>query len=220
VLTTIAAFDRLGKNGSGYWTSQNRIAEIVRSNKSHLSNILSDLRDWSYITSKINPDKRWFRIHRVIYTEEDFNCLEKSKSVHSQRNKSVHSQHNSLGKSVHSGEQISSLGPHNQFGSPPKKDSETNDLKNITIVPTIKRTIEEAYKGLRGQDCAEARSQMLPLLEAENYLANCEALAASSDRDALKFERPRIEQIADDACLPEQVNERAAKLLSRISTDN
>src|SRR5690348_8816514 len=80
VLIAIAAFDRLGKNGQGCWTSQNRIAEIVRCGKSHLSNILSDLRDTGYITSKINPDKRRFRVHRVIYTEEDFNCLGMGKS--------------------------------------------------------------------------------------------------------------------------------------------
>ena len=50
--------------------------------------------------------------------------------------------------------------------------------------------------------------------EAEKYLTELETLAVSKDRDLLKFERPRIAQLASDACLPEALNERAARLLS------
>jgi hypothetical protein len=41
-------------------------------------------------------------------------------------------------------------------------------------------------------------------------------LADAGTRDSLILERPIIAELADDACLPEPVNERAAKLLSRI----
>ena len=67
-------------------------------------------------------------------------------------------------------------------------------------------------------DCAEARNRSA-VTEAEKYLAELEDLAASSDRDNLKFERARIQQIAEDACLPEELNERAARLLCQIPGD-
>ena len=57
------------------------------------------------------------------------------------------------------------------------------------------------------------------MTEAEKYLTELEALATSSDRDNLKFERARIAQLAEDACLPEELNERAARLLSQIPED-
>jgi hypothetical protein len=55
-LGIIAAFDRLGKNGSGCWASQNKIAAIARVDKSRLSRSLSDLRDFGYISLTLNPD--------------------------------------------------------------------------------------------------------------------------------------------------------------------
>ena len=70
--------------------------------------------------------------------------------------------------------------------------------------------VDEAY-------CAEARTpEGREATEAEQYLTDCEALAASDERDSLKFEREKIEQLADDACMPESVNERATKLLGQI----
>jgi DNA-binding MarR family transcriptional regulator len=204
-LTAIAGFDRLGKNGQGCWASQDRIAELVGCSKSHLSNILTHLRNCGYITSKINPDKRWSRIHRVIYTEEDFNCLGKGKSVHSPVN-CLEPYSPLVDTTVDS--------PVNQqFTTPPKKDSESNALQNVTIEEDY---IRRDQGRLRGQDCAQARSrrrQSMPLGEAENYLTECEALVASRNWDALQLECPVIQEIADDACLPEHVNDRAAKLL-------
>jgi hypothetical protein len=108
---------------------------------------------------------------------------------------------------------------HNSlFGFPPsqKMSSENNDLQNVTIV----RTIEEKNKeSLVGRNCAEARSRAtIGPEDAETYLANCEAaLADAGTRDSLILERRIIAHLADDACLPEPVNERAAKLRSRIS---
>ena len=67
-------------------------------------------------------------------------------------------------------------------------------------------------------DCAEARNRSA-VTEAEKHLTDFEALAASSERDNLKFERARIVQIAEDACLPEELNERAVRLLCQIPGD-
>ncbi len=85
-LGMVAAFDRLGKNGSGCWASQHTIAEIVGVDKARLSHSLSALRDYGCVTSEMNPDKRWFRVHRVICTDADSNCLATGKSVASQDN--------------------------------------------------------------------------------------------------------------------------------------
>src|SRR5436190_24080632 len=71
VLAVIAAHDRLNKNGSGCWASQNRLAALLGCSKSRLSEGLSDLRDYGYIDSRLNPEKRWYRVHRVIYSIDD-----------------------------------------------------------------------------------------------------------------------------------------------------
>ena len=69
----------------------------------------------------------------------------------------------------------------------------------------------------KGTDCAEARDRERRVVEdAEQYLGDCEAMLSSADAEALKFERLGIAKIADDANLPEQVTQRAARLLSRI----
>jgi DNA-binding MarR family transcriptional regulator len=205
-LGVVAAFDRLGKNGSGCWASQNKIAKILGIDKTNLSHRLSDLRDYGYITSEMNPDKRWFRVHRIIYTDADFDTLGADKSVVTHNN--------CLGKSVVTGDNFSCYPEQHQLHQQTKKDNETNDLQNMTIVPTITKTIEEAGNGLlRGQNCAEARHRSMPASEAETYLTECESLTVES----LVFERKLIEQLADDPCLPEELNERAAILLCQIS---
>ena len=66
------------------------------------------------------------------------------------------------------------------------------------------------------EQIAQKRATGPAVTEAEKHLAEFEDLAASSDRDNLKFERARLQQIADDACLPEELNERAVRLLCLI----
>ena len=109
-LGIVAAFDRLGKNGSGCWASQNKIAELAGVDKTQLSRSLSDLRDYGYITSQMNPHRRWFRVHRVIYTDEDSRFWEVGKSVAPYDNcsdKSVDTHDNCLGQSVAESDPIS-----------------------------------------------------------------------------------------------------------------
>jgi DNA-binding MarR family transcriptional regulator len=206
-LGVVAAFDRLGKNGSGCWTSQNKIGKILGIDKTRLSHCLSDLRRYGYITSEMNPDKRWFRVHRVIYTDADFDTLGAGKSVAPQSN--------CLSKSVAPGDNISCALAQHQLRPPLEKDSEIKGVQNVTIVPTITKTIEEAGKFLvRGQNCAEARRPM-KASEAESYLTECERLVGDPT-ETLIYERKAIEQIANDACLPEVLNERATNLLCQI----
>ena len=68
-------------------------------------------------------------------------------------------------------------------------------------------------------DRAEARIRK-DSQEAEQYLTECEAILASADRDTLKYERKRIAALANDARLPEQVKERAARLLHEIDHEH
>ena len=199
VLALVAAHDRLGKNGSGCWAAQNRLAALLGCSKSRLSEGLSDLRDYGYIASQLNPQRRWHRVHRVIYSIDDERFW---------ASKSVPQERNSPTKSVPESRA-------NQFHPTQKMSGENNDLQNVTIV----RTIESKNKEISAErNCAKARSRpTIGIEQAETYLANCEAaLADAGTRDSLILERPIIAELADDACLPEPVNERAAKLLSRI----
>ena len=205
-LGIIAAFDRLGKNGSGCWASQNTIAKIAGVDKARLSRSLSDLREFGYISSQLNPLKRWFRVHRVIYTDEDAHVLD---------DKSVASDDNRFDKSVAKSGPISCQNRANQLHGTSENNSQNNDLKKTTIVPTRTRTIDEPVGEFEGQNCAEARSRSA-VSEPEKYLTDLETLAASSERDNLKFERACLEAMAGDPCLPEELNERAAQLLSKI----
>ena len=204
-LGVVAAFDRLGKNGSGCWASQNKIAKILGVDKTNLSHRLSDLRDYGYITSEMNPDKRWFRVHRVIYTDADFDTLGDGKLAVTGNN--------CLGKSVVTGNNISCYPEQHQLHQQIQNDSEINGVQNVTIVPTITKTIEEAGRCLvRGQNCAEARIRPMTASEAETYLTECERQDA-----VLTYERKAIERIYNDPALPEALNQRAAKLLCQIS---
>jgi DNA-binding MarR family transcriptional regulator len=210
ILIAIAGHDRIGKNGQGCWLSQNKLAAVVHCSKSHLSNALATLRDLGYISSQVNPDKRWFRIHRIVYTDEDFDCL-----------KSVHSPVNSFDESVHNSSKISSQNEQNQFTAQKKTPADSAACEARTIVSTIARTIgDTAEVSVAGPHCAEAHNRRSQNVVADTltYLDECERIAASDDRDILRtpLERVRLKQIRDDAVLPEKLNDRAAALLSLI----
>jgi hypothetical protein len=101
-----------------------------------------------------------------------------------------------------------------------KKDGGQNDPSSLKSLSENDRTYVQHREHIKeelvgGTDCAEARRQG-EVREAEKYLSEIETVAASPDRDQLKFERRRIEQLASDACLPEALNERAARLLHQI----
>ena len=93
-------------------------------------------------------------------------------------------------------------------------ENHSNDLVVGTYV-NIGEHISKKAALIDRTDCAEARNQSA-VTDAEKYLTEIETLAASNDRGLLKYERPRIAQIASDACLPEELSERAARLLHQI----
>jgi hypothetical protein len=225
-LHIIAMHDQLDRNGVGCWASQRRLADLLGVDETQLSHMLTELRDFGYIASTMNPDDRRQRIHRVVYNEQDKNwdgntcrrsqvypCAPRQASkpdacTPEQVSKAdtCENHDRNLQKT---GEILAKNG-----GRIDASENELNGLGVGTYV-TIKEHISKNAELSDGTDCAEARSQSA-VTEAEAYLSEVETLAASPDRDSLKFERLRITQLANDACLPEAVNERAAKLLHQI----
>lgn len=207
VLGIIAAHDQLNRNGSGCWASQRRLANLAGCGETRLSHTLSELRDFGYITSAIHATKRRLRIHRVVHDDERDKNWDHDTCPTGQASKPADTcpTRQWLPKS-------SAILAQNEekIGA---SESNSSDLGSRTYVL---EHIKIDTGATDGTDCAEARIRSVPVPEAERYLTECEALAASSDRDNLKFERSRIAQLADDACLPEQVTERAGKLLSQI----
>ena len=205
-LAVIALHDQLDKNGTGCWASQRRLADLLGVDETQLSHRLTDLREFGYIVSTFNPKDRRQRIHRIVYNEQDTNWdRDTCRPQQGSRPDTCEKQDKSLRKT----EQILAKNEG-------KTDASENDLNSLGV-GTYANINEHTKKTdlMAGTDCAEARRQS-GVTEAEAYLTDTESLAASNDRSALKFERPRIAQIANDACLPEALNERAARLLHQI----
>jgi hypothetical protein len=216
LLGIIAAHDQLDKNGAGCWASQRRLAALAGVQESRLSHTLSDLRDFGYIASAIHATNRRRRIHRIIYNERDKNWDRGSRDTCPPGQ--VLRPDTCPPCQVSEGRYLTKTGPildqiEEKFDA---SENNSKDLRLRTYVP-IKEHTSNPESNVR-TDCAEARSRSA-VTEAEKHLTEFEDLAASSNRDNLKFERARLQQIADDACLPEELNERAARLLSQIPGD-
>jgi hypothetical protein len=209
VLGIVAAHDQMDRNGAGCWAAQRRLAKLASCGEARLSDTISDLRDFGYLKSHKNPQRVHQRVHRIIYNDQD-----------SRWDQDV-SRTFPIGKAAKSGnfpnreKELSQSGKNTTVVTREKCPNDAEFWQN----PSLRTYVQTDKKDNKGNgietDCAEARSQGT-VTEAENYLANCEALAASDDRQILKFEREKIEQLADDACMPESVNEQATKLLGQI----
>ncbi len=72
VLGVIATHDRLSrvKGGQGCWAGQKRIAGAVGTGKSHVSEAISDLADWGYLTAEKGKGEAR-KVYRVVYTSGD-----------------------------------------------------------------------------------------------------------------------------------------------------
>jgi hypothetical protein len=215
VLGIIAA--QFGANGQGCTAKQRRLAELAGYSETHFSEAVRDLRDWGYITSEFRERGRQ-RVHRIVWNNEVDKCFWQSvgKENPTSRPREVKAaQLPTSGKSTsHQREvQLPVLG--DKIGP---SDSDDNDLGRVTYVLTESKQIKEDLNGNQDQtDCAEARNRRrgFSVVEAESYLAQCDAIAAEGDPDQqLKFERVAIEQVADDACLPEALTDRARSLLA------
>jgi DNA-binding MarR family transcriptional regulator len=220
VLAVIALHDQLNKNGAGCWASHDRLAGLLGMDKGHFSNIATDLRRNGYIASTFDPKDRRRRVLRVIYDEQD-KTRDRNSYAPEQLNSCVPVQRSEQDSWEKRGRSLV------KTGEIVGKNGVENNPKSLQSFPETARTYvnrEEHIKKkelIEGTDRAEARLAMRvneATLEAQQHLATLEALAVSKDRDQLRFERPLIERLANDACLPEALNERAARLLSQIGS--
>lgn len=195
VLVSIALHDQLDKNGAGCWASQRRLATMAGIDETGLSHTLADLRAFGYITSAIHATNRRRRVHRIVYNDQDKNW-----------DRDTCPTRQDVKPDSCAPEQVSEV-RYLQKTAPilaknaGKFDVSENDSKDLalgTYVPIKEHTSNPGSKART--DCAEARNRSA-VTEAEKHLAEFEGLAASTDRNNLKFERARIEQISDDACL-------------------
>ena len=67
VLIAVASHDRFDRNKQGCCAGHKRLAQEAACSMSHLSDALSDLRLWGYITSDRHALNRSMKVHRVIY---------------------------------------------------------------------------------------------------------------------------------------------------------
>lgn len=224
MLGIIAAHDQLTANGQGCTASQRRLGKLAGCSESHVSDMVRDLRDWHYVASELRGRQR---VHRVVWKNEVDRCFwvrdasptgEGSDNAASDRGEVLG------GNTSHRREQhfpqVGTILPKvdEKIGT---SDSSDEDLRGVTYVLTEDKHIREKGSDLKVNeiDCAEARSRRngFSVSEAESYLTDCEAMAASGDpHKHLPFERQQLALIADDACLPEAVADRARSLLGRI----
>jgi DNA-binding MarR family transcriptional regulator len=214
VLAVIANHDQLDGNGAGCWASQRRLAHLLGMDEADFSNLVTDLRTWGYINATTNPNDQRRRILRVIYNERDRTW---------DTNTWPASQVNTWTPDQPSGgdtweNQARYLGKSGQILG---KNGVENDPKPLNSFSETDRTYVNKKEHIReselvdGTDCAKARLQG-EVSDAEKYLTELETLVASKDRDRFRFERAALERLASDACLPEALIERAARLLSQI----
>ena len=212
LLGIIALHDRLDRNGSGCWASQRRLANLLGWDNGYLSRTLSELREYGCIVSSVNPKNRRLHVHLVVY--EDSEDKKWDRKVDSGVNI----------KGSRSLTQESTSDPDSCLGSQlnvdffeGKNGASPCDNSGNGSEAYASKHISKSLTNVSEANGAEARSRPrgLSVSEAEAYLTNCEALAASGDQ--LQLERPQLARIAEDAALTEAVTDRARALLGRMS---
>lgn len=71
LLAAIAAHDRFGKNGTGCFAAQRRLAALIGAHEKAVARAAGRLLECGYITSEKSPTNGRLVVYRVIYTEDD-----------------------------------------------------------------------------------------------------------------------------------------------------
>jgi hypothetical protein len=159
-LHIIGMHDQLNKNGPGCWASQGRLADLLGTDKANLSHALTDLRDFGYIASTVNPKDRRQRAYRLVYNDDDHNWDRNSwrrdqlNSCPPDQRSGGDSWSNQPRSLVEKAEIVGDFGPQND----PTSLKSSSETCRTYVQPTehiSKRTEAE----LSGTDCAEARNQ-------------------------------------------------------------
>lgn len=71
LLAAIAAHDRFGRNGTGCFASQRRLAALIGAHEKAVARSAGRLVEFGYVTSERSPTNGRLVIYRVIYTDDD-----------------------------------------------------------------------------------------------------------------------------------------------------
>jgi hypothetical protein len=75
VLCVVCFHDRLGYNGQGCNIGRKRMASASACSETHVSDAVSDLERWGYITIGRDELDELKRVYRVIYSDQDWKCM-------------------------------------------------------------------------------------------------------------------------------------------------
>jgi hypothetical protein len=171
VLCVVCFHDRLGYNGQGCNIGRKRMASASACSETHVSDAVSDLERWGYITIGRDELDERKRVYRVIYSDQDWKCmgitLQNRSTVMdlSEQNRSIETSDRSIEppRKVH-GENAKSLA--DKGGSDP----------NI-----LRYKYKEEGSVEEGRYCAEARHPRRvkwTVDSAEKYLSEVQTLPA------------------------------------------
>lgn len=71
LLAAIAAHDRFGKNGTGCFASQRRLAALIGAHEKAVARSAARLVEFGYTTTERSPTNGRLVVYRVVYTEDD-----------------------------------------------------------------------------------------------------------------------------------------------------
>lgn len=189
VLAAVAGYNRLGKNSRGCFAGRRRLAQDSSCAENHVSEALSDLRAWGYISSSPTDDKR-SKVHRIIWDASQIQDLNASQI----RDGLSENRSRKSGKCV------------------PTQNANGLETSSKTV-PNIDKTNTDIRGRLNDLNRAEARKPgRMAEAEAASYLDSLSGIESS----ALQFERQGLTAIADNEALPETLRERARGLRCTI----
>ena len=212
VLAAIALHDRFSRNGQGCWAGRKRLAAETGCSETHVSDATGDLRRFGYIASQSHPMNRRTIVHRVLYEADNTSQIRDLSSENTSRTDSEHQSSTGPADGTVSNPNRS-RSDHEQVPTKNHKSLGENEevVSNILGINLIRDSGEPERR-----DSAEAGTSdkgKRDIEGIERYLTDVEAcLSDQATSSVIKFEYPRLAQIAADEILPEIIRERAASL--------
>lgn len=75
LLAAIAAHDRFGKNGTGCFASQRRLAALIGAHEKAVARSAGRLVEFGYVATERSPTNGRLVIYRVVYNEDDAHAM-------------------------------------------------------------------------------------------------------------------------------------------------
>lgn len=203
VLTVICFHDRLGYNGQGCNVGRKRIAAASANAETHVSNAVSDLERWGYITVVLDEVDERKKSYHVVYTDQDWTTI----------GIIIRSPNTYLSEQDRYTERADRYTepPRKVHGESAKSLTDKEDQPSNIVIYKDKEKEEGSVSIEGGRYCAEARlprKTKWTVESAEKHLSEVQALPFKQ----WKWERSVLSQIAEDVGLPDSVRELAAKM--------